>query len=237
VYEKLNNGTIGLGLEETMDQYSANMRKLLKEKLYDEHVYFYIESTSRKLAIIANLIKHWTQVNDENKFLMSITDDELENYVNNINTNGIAVTETSLTGTWTSSPMDESYQFEFRKDHTYSYVANITSPANLNFSQGKLKRIYKEAGTWEMKGDTIIAIADADSVDFEMDASMMTVQPEKQEMLDNWVQNFKEESITFYQKEIKEGHARRKWCARLDTSHDKMELKADESVVYYKREK
>lgn len=119
VYEELNDIDNNLSLEEVLNQYYAKMRKLLKEKLEDEHVNYYIDCTPRKLGIIAGLIKYWTQVNDENKFLMSITDEELENYVNNINTNGIAVTVKSLTGTWSSSPMDESHQYEFRKDHTY----------------------------------------------------------------------------------------------------------------------
>ena len=235
VYEELSTNTNGLSLEEAMDQYYANMRKLLKEKLNDRHVNYYIEYTSKKLGYIASLINYWTQVNEENKFLMSITDEELENYVNNINTNGIAVTEKSLTGTWSSSPMDESHQFEFRKDHTYSSVSIVESPANLNFSQGKLTRIYKETGTWELKGDTLITTTD--SIDFEMDVSKMTVQPERQEMLDSWVQNFKEETISTWQKLVKEGIARQVWKARLDASRDKMELKTGKNAVYYKREK
>ena len=131
--------------------------------------------------------------------------------------------------------MDESHQFEFRKDHTYSSVSIVTSPANLNFSQGKLTRIYKETGTWELKGDTLIT--STDSIDFEMDVSKMTVQPERQEMLDSWVQNFKEETISTWQKLVKEGIARQVWKARLDASRDKMELKAGENVQYYKRNK
>jgi len=234
VYEELNYGDSNLSLEEVMDQYYAKMRKLLKENLEDEHVKYFIDCTPRKLGSIAGLIKYWTQVNDENKFLMSITDEEIEEYVNNINTNGIAVTVKSLTGTWNSSPMDESNQFEFRKDHTYSYVSIVISPANINFSQGKLKKIYKETGTWELKGDSLIT--NPDSVDFEVDASKMIVQPEKQEMLDSWVQIYKEESLTHYQNWIKEGDARRSWSVRLDASCDKLELKNYRSV-YYKRSK
>ena len=235
VYEAMNNDDNNLSLEEVLDQYYANLRKLLKEKLEDGHVKYYIDCTPSKLGSIAGLIKYWIQVNDENKFLMSITDEELENYVNNINTNGIAVTVKSLTGTWSSSPMDESNRFEFRKDHTYSYVSIVTSPANINFSQGKLKKIYKETGTWELKGDSLIV--NPDSVDFDVDASNMIVQPDKQEMLDRWVQNYKEESLTYCQKGIKEGDVRRAWHVRLDASRNKMEMKIGESAVYYKREK
>lgn len=166
---------------------------------------------------------------------MSITDEELENYVNSINTNGIAVTEKSLIGTWKMSSADDTSQFDFRKDHTYSFVNNRTATANINFSQGKLNTIYKETGTWELEGDTLITIPD--SVDLEVDVSKMTVQPERQEMLDRWVQNYKEEYLSAYKKSIKEGNARRAWHVRFDTSRDKMELKVGESTVYYKRKK
>ena len=235
VYEELNNSDRNMSLEEVLDQYYAKARKLLKEKLEEEQVRFYIDCAPIKLGNIAGLLKYWIRVNDENKFLMSITDEELEDYVNNINTNGIAVTEKSLIGTWSSSPMDESHQSEFRKDHTYSYVSVVTSPANINFSQGKLKKIYKETGTWELKGDSLITTPD--SVDFDVDASMMTVQPETQEMLDSWVHNYKKETLTSYQKWIKEGGARTAGSVHLDASHDKMELKIGENAVYFKREK
>ncbi|MBR5921548.1 MAG: hypothetical protein IKZ56_10360 [Bacteroidales bacterium] len=235
VYEELNNGDNNLSLEEVLDQYYAKLRILLKEKLEDGHVKYYIDCTPSKLGSIASLIKYWIQVNDENKFLMSITDEELENYVNNINTNGFAVSEKSMIGTWEMSSTDEVNQFEFRKDHTYSYESVVTSPANLNFSQGKLKYIYKETGTWELKGDSLIAIPD--SVDFETDASKMTIQPEKQEMLDNWVQNYQEEYLSYFQQKLKEDHLRQTWSVRLDASRDKMEMKKDKKTVYFKREK
>ena len=166
---------------------------------------------------------------------MSITDEELENYVNNINTNGYAVSEKSMPGTWEMSSTDEVNQFELRKDHTYSYVSIVTSPANINFSQGKLKKIYKESGIWELKGDSLIAIPD--SVDFEADASKMTIQPEKQEMLDNWVQNYQEEYLSYFQQKLKEGYLRQAWSVRLDASRDKVEMKKDKNTVYFKRKK
>lgn len=235
VYEAMNNDDSNLSLEEVLDQYYANLRKLLKEKLEDGHVKYYIDCTPSKLGSIAGLIKYWIQVNDENKFLMSITDEELENYVNNINTNGFAVSEKSMIGTWKMSSTDEVNQFILRKDHTFSYVSIVTSPANLNFSQGKLKNVYKETGTWELKGDSLIAIPD--SVDFEADASKMTVQPEKQEMLDNWVQNYQEKYLSYFQQKLKEDHLRQTWSVRLDASRDKMEMKKDKKTVYFKREK
>ena len=80
-------------------------------------------------------------------------------------------------------------------------------------------------------------IAILDSVDFETDASKMTIQPEKQEMLDNWVQNYQEEYLSYFQQKLKEDHLRQTWSVRLDASREKMEMKKDKKTVYFKREK
>lgn len=232
--EELNNGDSNLSLEEVMAQFYVKLRNFLKEKLEDGHINYYIDCTPRKLGNIARLIKYWTQINDENKFLMSITDEELENYVSSINTNGIAVTEKSLIGTWEMSSMDEINQYEFRNDHTYSFVSNSTAPANINFSQGTLNMIWTITGTWKLEGDSLISIPD--SVDYEVDASNMTVQPENKDMLDSWVQNRKKTLLEYYQGEIKEGRLRMSWNVHLDASRNKLEMKS-ESSLYFKRKK
>ena len=56
VYEAMNNDDSNLSLEEVVDQYYANLRKLLKEKLEDGHVKYYIDCTPSKLGSIAGLI-------------------------------------------------------------------------------------------------------------------------------------------------------------------------------------
>ena len=235
VFEELNAGRSNLSMDEYLDQYYLKVHQFLKENLEDEHVRYYIDCTPQRLNYIVELIKYWTQTNEENKFLMSITDEELESYVSSINTNGIAVSEKSLIGTWKRSSTDETNQFEFRKDHTYSFVSNRTSTANINFSQGKLNMIFTETGTWKLEGDTLITIPD--SVGYEVDASDITVQPENQDMLDSWVQNLQKRWLEYYQREIKEGRFRGSWHARLEASRDKMELKKGEIAAYYKREK
>ena len=95
--------------------------------------------------------------------------------------------------------------------------------------------IYTETGTWKLEGDSLIAIAD--SVNYEIDASNMTVHPDNQDMLDSWVQNRQKTWLEYCQKEVKEGDVRKAWSARLDASRDKIELKIGESAMYYKREK
>ncbi|MBO4743900.1 MAG: hypothetical protein J5603_00195, partial [Bacteroidales bacterium] len=198
-----------------------------------------------RLNVLVELIENWLKMNDENKFLMSITDEELENYVNSINQSGIALTEKSLIGTWELSSTDENLsEWEFRKDHTYSSVTISSYAVNLPFANGKIKASITEEGTWLLDGDSLIRMSGLDALFVKMDTSNLLVMPGKQDMCDDWVNEYKEQLKQYYQDNIK-NNLRTARHARLDASHDKMELKGisitpqgDEiQVTYYLKRK
>lgn len=224
-YEKLQIDYSNMSLEEYLDKYYALLRNFLKNQLNDDHIKYYIDCTPYRLNVLVELIENWTNMNDENKFLMSITDEELDNYVNSINQSGIALTEKSLIGTWELSSTEENLsEWEFRKDHTYSFVTISSSAMNLPFANGKIKASVTEEGTWTLDGDSLIRVTDLDALGVEMDASNLMVLPGKQDMCDDWVKKYKEQLKQYHQANFK-FNIRNTRHARLDTSHDKMELK------------
>ena len=192
-FEKLKIDNSDLSVEEYMEQYNASLRCFLKEQLADDHIKYYIEYAPWRLAELVGLIEEWSMMNDENKFLMSITDEELERYVNSISKSGVALTEKSLIGTWEVSPSEENLlEWNYRKDHTYSEITFMSSAVNLPYAKGKIKIHINEDGNWTLKGDSIIHFANVDALDVELDASNMVALPGKQEMCDNWVQEYRE---------------------------------------------
>lgn len=224
-YEKIKIDYSNMDLEEYLDKYYALLRDFLKNQLSDDHIKYYIECTPYRLNFLVEQVEKWMMMNDENKFLMSITDEELENYVNSINQSGIALTEKSLIGTWELSSTEENLsEWEFRKDHGYSFVTISSSAINLPFAKGKIKASVTEKGTWTFDGDSLILVTELDALGVEMDTSNLIVLPGKQDMCDDWVIEFKEQLKQYHQANLKFNlrNARR---ARLDTSHDKMELK------------
>lgn len=224
-YEKIKIDYSNMNLEEYLDKYYALLRDFLKNQLSDDHIKYYIECTPYRLNFLVEQIEKWMMMNDENKFLMSITDEELENYVNSINQSGIALTEKSLIGTWELSSTEENLsEWEFRKDHGYSFVTISSSAINLPFAKGKIKASVTEKGTWTFDGDSLILVTELDALGVEMDTSNLIVLPGKQDMCDDWVIEFNEQLKQYHQANLKFNlrNARR---ARLDTSHDKMELK------------
>ena len=119
-----------LSLDQYMDKYYGLLREFLKVKLNDSHVQYYLTYSAWRISQIVELVDEWTRINNENKFLMSITDDELAEYVNSINNTGIEVTEKNLTGKWVASSIDDNTsEWEFRKDHTYISETNTEAEA------------------------------------------------------------------------------------------------------------
>ena len=224
-YEKIQIDYSNMSLEEYLDKYYALLRDFLKNQLSDDHIKHYIDYTPYRLNVLVELIENWLKMNDENKFLMSITDEELENYVNSINQSGIALTENSLIGTWEMSSTEENLsEWEFRKDHTYSSITVGSSAVNPPFANGKIKANVTEEGTWMLDGDSLIIMTELDALGVEMDTSDLKVLPGKQDMCDDWVKEFKEQLMQYHQANLK-FNLRNARHARLDTSHDKMELK------------
>ena len=224
-YEKIQIDNSNMSWEEYLDKYYALLRDFLKNQLSNDHIKYYIDCTPYRLNVLVELIENWMKMNDENKFLMSITDEELENYVNSINQSGIALTENSLIGTWEMSSTEENLsEWEFRKDHTYSSITVGSSAVNPPFANGKIKANVTEEGTWMLDGDSLIIMTELDALGVEMDTSDLKVLPGKQDMCDDWVKEFKEQLMQYHQANLK-FNLRNARHARLDTSHDKMELK------------
>ena len=109
----------------TEEEYKVLLLEFLKDKLFDKNIQYYINNSPLRAQEYKRIIESWTTMNDENKFLMSMTDKELEEYVNSISQNGVALTENSLLGTWIQSTVKgDTTEFVFNKDHTFSYLRN-----------------------------------------------------------------------------------------------------------------
>ena len=223
--EKLKIDNNNVSLDEYVDQSKALIRAFLIEQLADDHIKYYINYTPWRLNKLVEMIENWTQMNDENKFLMSITDEEYENYVNSINQSGIALTEKTLIGTWEISSTEENTSvWEFQKDHRYSFVTSASSAVNLPFANGRIKVRVTEKGTWTLQGDSLIRMADLDAVGVELDASNLVASPGSEDLRDNWIQEYREEVLKYNQTTARM-NLRNARHVRLDASHDKMELK------------
>ena len=243
-FEKIQVNTDNLNMEQYIEQYNTLLRDLLQNWIDDNQVQYFITYSVYRIAQIVQLIEGWTTMNNENKFLMSITDEELEKYVNSINQNGIALTEKTLIGAWIISSTEEnSYELEFDKDHKYSMITFSSSTVKLPFCRGKIKVNITEKGNWTLEGDSLIQVVDIDAVDVKLDAGDLVAFPGRQEVLDNWRKDYEEELLKIYQNHFSI-NKRNAQHVRLDASHNKMEIKGvivdaqgakSDVTMYFKR--
>lgn len=220
----------------TQNQFLELGEAFLKEQLQNSNVSFYIEVSNHRLQYLDYYINAWTRLNEENKFLIGITDQELEDYINHIEKEGEAVKKRTLKGTWIYSTENVNQKYSFVTDNSFTSEARIKSKNHwLNFS-GEFIGILKYNGSWEMKGDSLILISNPQSFEFNVDGSGLVAAEGKQDSLDTWLKKFPEETLKS-NREMTEEEARVAYKARLDPSRDKMEWTDKEgNERYLKRE-
>ena len=226
-----------MSVEQYQKLYFARLHTFLKEKLKETSVQHYMDYSAWRMNSLIQMIEGWIRLNNENKFLMNITDEELDAYVNSINKTGIALKEDNLIGIWKVSSADNSTEeWEYKKDHTYTVVGTQSGDVNMPFAGGKIIVNYTMEGTWDIEGDSLIQILDWDKYSVEVDDRGMNVLPGRQDMLDNWMKEYKKS----FEEAISNNSGRKDrnaYGACMDASRDKIELKKADNVQYLKRKK
>ena len=221
----------------SQEQFAEVMRPFLKEKLSDPHVRFYINMSSERIRGLNQCIDSWSRLNEENKFLMGITDKELDDYINSITNNGKAVSEARLAGRWEYAMEDENtYVFDFHRDHHFDYTLNYSALSHSEFWSGRIKYTVTLGGTWALQADSLILNYNYSNADMQVDISGLEALENKQDTLESWARHFRENALEYYAEKSGEGD-RVAYKARLDSSNDKMEWSGQQSgkTKYLKR--
>ena len=222
----------------TQEEYAAALLPFLKEKLYDKRVIYYINVSSSRLNYLTQVIDYWTGLNDENKFLMGISDRELKDYVNNINKKGVSLNRSKLLGHWVLNVRDQTNEYDFHSDRGYDFSSDY-APAFVKsmFFSGKLKIRFSYRGKWAFQGDSLVLTPDYNTTDVIVDPSALVPEENMQDSLDAWVIRYREQSINNFKEMADKGE---KYTVKplLDSSHDKMEwTEPDGRVRYLKRKR
>ena len=220
----------------TEEEFQKLVYPFLEKKLLDKRVAYYIDIADYRVSKLNQSIDDWTTLNEENKFLMGITDQELADYVNSIDVNGLPVTKRNLSGLWESTLKDDVCTFyTFNSDKTFSSRVTQSSGGRWMYWRGKVKALYNSSGTWEMKGDSLFLKTDPRSLNIEIDDSGLIAEDGRQDSLKAWINSFRENELKEYS-ELPEEKYNASFKARLDASRDKMEwTDPDGDVQYLKR--
>lgn len=222
----------------TEEEYFTELWAFLRDKLQDKRVAYYINVSHARVEALTQYIDKFTLLNEENKFIMGITDQELEDYVNSLHNNGIALTKGDLPGRWLFASRDQNMEYTFHSDNTYTYSnAKNSSYVKTPYWSGvyTVKVTYK--GTWALQRDSLVLTPDYASSDVLLDPSGIVVEKDGEKIFADWLNQYQETTLNYFREEDdKEYQYAVK--ARLDSSRDKMEwTEADGTVRYLKRKR
>jgi hypothetical protein len=222
----------------TEEEYAAAIQPFLKEKLHENRVAYYINTSSARLNYMTQVIDYWTGLNNENKFLMGISDRELEDYINNINKKGVSLNRSKLLGHWVLNVGDQTNEYDFHGDHGYDFAVDY-APAFVKtmYFSGRLKMRFFYRGKWAFQGDSLVLTPDYNTVDVTVDPSGLVPEENMQDSLDAWVKWYREQGMDSFRR-MEERTEKFSVKPRLDSSNDKMEwTESDGAVRYLKRKR
>lgn len=150
---------------------------MCRELLNSPRVRQYIETSNQRVGILRQLLDRSIDLNENNKFLMNITDEDMQEFVDVTIKKVHRVSEKDLIGTWEGILTDDqSCEYEFRKDHTFTsrFVHYWAYPA----FYGKMAIKCNMSGKWYMENDSLVNYFDVSKFKMEVDDSGISYQPE-----------------------------------------------------------
>ena len=145
-------------------------RWLLKSKRLKN----YMDFVSSRMMAYLNFLRLTINLNEENKFLMNITEQEMEDFVNHTYMEIRPAKEKDLMGTWNAVLVDEKSEmcYNLQPDHTFTTRQSFRW--GTSFFRHKMVQRFSMSGTWGVEGDSLVMHYDMKSYKMEIDDSEVT---------------------------------------------------------------
>lgn len=194
--------------------------EFLRKKLQNEEVQMYIQLHDQRLKAFNATADNYQDMSNRCKFIMNISDEELDAFVDKRKRAGKLPTDRQMIGLW-STQGDEQQSYEFRKDHTFTQNVERRYPSPA--FHGRLKVIYIYTGRWEIKNDSLYRYFDA-GYDFKIDRSSITYSPEKREEVEQMLKQYEENMAAMVEQQKDQSHETIVRAAAIDRTGNKVEL-------------
>lgn len=195
-----------------------------RNKLQDRTIRYFLDITPNRINEYNSFIQNLRDLNEENMFLMSITDEELETFVNKIEDNKFPLKERDIIGTWVDSQNvsnSHSHEDEFRSDH--SFQARDTLVYTSWLYRGKIKVYIAIGGKWEIKKDSLVRYYDKETLKTAVDTSGVSAAEDRKEWLSQYIQSLTDYYQNNYGQEL-DTRPRRARKGSFNLARSKMEL-------------
>ena len=159
------------------ESYSHGYATVLKEKLSDPKIKYYIDCSLYRYRTLNDYVEYWKGLSDRNKFIMNITDAELTEFIKKSQQSGRIVREKDLLGQWESARTGfDVRNYDFLKDDSFNIKVEGRYPAA--FYSGDIIVRYNYGGKWTFKGDSLIMTYAPASVKVEVDTTGISYRSE-----------------------------------------------------------
>ncbi len=201
------------------EAFVAICRRLLQSPRVRNYVLY----SYKRLNLYKDLLV-FNDANEENKFLMNITEKDMEEFINQTYMTVRHVQEEQLVGTWEVMMLNDKARitYEYRADHSFS-TRQFNSYTHPTF-QGDFGLCISMNGTWAVEGDSLVKYFDLATLKVEVDDSGVTYSPEQAEEMEAGkaalkAELMKTELVTRLQKNNRVAHA-----TNIDETGTRMEL-------------
>jgi hypothetical protein len=216
----------------TREAFLPECRKLLNSS----RVKNYIGHYQMRMKCYRRIMEYLNK-NEENKLLMDITEQDLEDFAKTTYMEVRPAKKSEIAGIWNAVTSDDREQitYEFRKDNTFT--TRQATPWGHSIYTVFVIQWITLTGTWDTKGDSLILNYDLKSCKVEVDDASITYTPD---MVDE-VEQFKSDLIggKFTPKPIKvlQQNNRKAYATNVDKQGTRMVLtEPDKIPVHYRKQ-
>ena len=209
--------------KDIMHYYRQSLIDRLREFMPRNDVQLYLLIPHSRRSSLKNYASHIEQTCTKCKFMMGITDQELDEYVKSQEQAGRRPKERDLMGRWYLKKERNVEDFyEFSADHTYKKIFHSYLGTNDFDGLSELTRI--ETGTWEMRGDSLFTMREP-AVKFNLDTSQITAKPGKEAETRGFINYWNNYYANQEKASAAESPVAANYAVSIDETETKLELK------------
>ena len=159
-----------ISIDAKANSYDIDYADILKEKLKDPKVQFFIDYSIVRTSFYRQFAQRWRDISDRNKFIMNISDEELAEYIKNSQRSGISVSKRDLMGRWERKANgNKFYYYEFLEKDSFCRK-NVTHYNHPTFND-EIIITYIYGGKWSLKDDTLFMVNSPKNIEVKLDTS------------------------------------------------------------------
>lgn len=196
---------------------------ICRQLLGSPRVKHYVETSYQRMRIFQQYLSQYIDLNEVNKFLMNITDEDMQEFVNTTIKKVRPAAEKDVIGKWTAVFSDnQKLEYDFHKDHTFHTSHTIYSLHPL--FMGRIAVNHTFSGKWAVENDSLVSYFDMSSLKVEVDENGITYPAENADSICTLKNQVLSEDYKKSYLEPLANHTRQARASNIDRTGKRLEL-------------